>query len=542
MDWRTLPTTAAVVTVLSWASVWLIATKREARLPWPCLVATGAYAALYAAEGAFYLSDYCPLAAVVAFFYFIGANTREGSFGWAARAMPFVLAAEAATGIAQFARTGESLGMTGHFDNPFGFSLCLVFGIPFLLYLARTGGRATRRWAAAGVAATLATIGLAGSRTALLCAGAVAALAYRDVLAEKWRRTKRWQRAAAVTLLIVLAAGAYGVKRDSANGRLLVWGTACEMIADRPWGFGPEGTQREYMNYQARFLEGVEDPYWQNLADNVTYVFSEYLEAGISLGAAGAGAALWLLAATCRRMWRERDEEKRAAAGLLFIAATTGLFSYPLHCPMSWVAAGYGASLAFPARGGGLRWRNRFATGYAAILALALLLARQGSDLQAHREWWRAGMAAQNGDREAVERDYPRLYARLRHYPPFLYNYGVELYCADQYERSEAILEAYCRRTADYDAWIVRGENRRALGRHGEALAAFRKAGAMCPGRVYPLYGQMEIYRDAGDIQRARETAEAITQKPVKVRSAVTESLIEEAQALLNETTQHEKR
>ena len=542
VDWCTLPTTAAAVTVLSWASAWVIGMKREILISAPCLVAFGAFIGLYAWEGSVYLSYYIPLAGTLALFFFIEDNSGKGHFAWVARAVPLVLLAEAATGIAQFARTGESLRMTGHFDNPFGFSLCLAFGIPFLLYLIRTGERRTRRWAIAGVAATLTTIGLAGSRATLLCAGIVIAFQFRRSLAEKWRKAKRWKQATIVLSMVAGMAGAYWVKADSANGRLLIWGTACRMISERPWGFGPEGTHREYMNYQAQFLEKIEDPYWLNLADNVTYVFSEYLEAGISFGVAGAGAALWALAATCGRLRKAQEEEERALAGLLFTVLFPGLFSYPLHYPMSWVATGYAASQLLRPKRGNLRTSPAFVARWAAMSVILLFLLRQEEELQTQREWFRCGMAALSGDREAVERDYPRLYPRLRHYPPFLYNYGAELYYAGQFERSDAILREYSARTADYDAWVLTGEARRATGRHEEAVAAFRKAAAMCPGRLYPLYGEMETYRDAGMTEEARKTAETIMRNPVKTHTPVTEGIIQEAQALLNEHQQNNEK
>ena len=57
----------------------------------------------------------------------------------------------------------------------------------------------------------------------------------------------------------------------------------------------------------------------------------------------------------------------------------------------------------------------------------------------------------------------------------------------------------------------------------------------MCPGRFYPLYQQMEIFKRLGDKGNAIQMANAIRMKKVKVPSSNIERMREEALVVLKE-------
>ena len=55
--------------------------------------------------------------------------------------------------------------------------------------------------------------------------------------------------------LVVLIVFLYFLKRNSADGRLLIWICCLNMIAIKPWfGFGSGGFEAHYMDYQAQFF------------------------------------------------------------------------------------------------------------------------------------------------------------------------------------------------------------------------------------------------------------------------------------------------
>jgi O-antigen ligase len=75
---------------------------------------------------------------------------------------------------------------------------------------------------------------------------------------------------------VVLAlSGLYFMKKDSADGRLLIWRCTYEMVKDKPlFGYGQGGFKANYMNYQAKYFEEHPNSRYAMLADNVNRPFN----------------------------------------------------------------------------------------------------------------------------------------------------------------------------------------------------------------------------------------------------------------------------
>ena len=63
---------------------------------------------------------------------------------------------------------------------------------------------------------------------------------------------------------------------------------------------------------------------------------------------------------------------------------------------------------------------------------------------------------------------------------------------------------------------------------------ASTKAAQIIPNRHYPLYLLAKLYKDAGQTQKAKETAAILLEKPVKIPSLLIETIKQEAEKILN--------
>lgn len=157
------------------------------------------------------------------------------------------------------------------------------------------------------VAATIPVIVgivLSGSRTGMLCAAIVLAVRFSGAV-RRWKYLRR----SVPLLALLLLAGLYLLKKDSADGRLLVWRCSLEMIIDKPlFGHGPGGFTAEYMNYQADYFRTHPDSPYAQLADSVHHPFNEYLLAAVDYGCLGLLVLIVSGAAIVRRY-------RRAAGG-----------------------------------------------------------------------------------------------------------------------------------------------------------------------------------------------------------------------------------
>ena len=329
MDWSVVPTAAAVGTFsLAMLAFFFMRKGRIVVDLWFGVVLV-CWFVLWGMAGGNPDSQYVMLAGVAAFFLFAKANagTEWLTDRQAGVLFSSLLACEALWGIAQFAQTGDSLRVTGHFDNPIGFALAVALPIPFLLSL-------WRNFACGVLVVVLVALCLSASRAVILASCAVAILYnYRSA---RWAKRSLFVRCVCGLCLVAFLIIVYYLKADSANGRLLIWGTALDMIWQQPWGYGIGGVAREYMNYQAEFLSDVASPYWQNLAGNVNRVFNEYLALGIELGVWTMLAALAVLVYVVRAIIREHDEARKVTLLVLFLILFVSLFSYPLYYPFTW--------------------------------------------------------------------------------------------------------------------------------------------------------------------------------------------------------------
>ncbi|MCD8555686.1 MAG: O-antigen ligase family protein [Bacteroides graminisolvens] len=91
--------------------------------------------------------------------------------------------------------------------------------------------------------------------------------------------------------------GVYLYKKDSADGRVLIWKISMNMIKDKPvTGFGPEGFKEHYMHYQAEYLKKSNDNRIKSIAGSNHLAYNEIIRIWIEYGILGLGAYIAILA------------------------------------------------------------------------------------------------------------------------------------------------------------------------------------------------------------------------------------------------------
>ena len=128
----------------------------------------------------------------------------------------------------------------------------------------------------------------------------------------------------------VLALGSYYYKKDSADGRLLIWRVSLSMIADAPLtGHGIGTFEKKYMYYQAKYFEENTDSKFCILADNIIYPYNELLHIGVELGIPGMIISLLFSGIIFRHSDSSKDNIVYRGAFLSLLLFS--LFSYTSH-------------------------------------------------------------------------------------------------------------------------------------------------------------------------------------------------------------------
>lgn len=127
---------------------------------------------------------------------------------------------------------------------------------------------------------------------------------------------------------ILILAGTYYLKKDSANGRILVWKVTTEMIRQHPaTGIGYDQFAARYMNYQAGYMATKASPNEKQLADNVYYAFNDLFQLTAELGSIG-GLGILLLLFVCFNV-KKQSKFRYAGQAILLAYIITGAFYYP---------------------------------------------------------------------------------------------------------------------------------------------------------------------------------------------------------------------
>lgn len=430
-----------------------------------------------------------------------------------------------------------SFTVTGPFDNPAGMSASLAFLLPFLLYFCRWSEKRYRLLAIIPTSLIVTVIVFSRARTAVL--GVVVVFLFFLIRLLKERGIKMHPLhygVISVGLLLVLA-GLFFMKRDSANGRLFIWQCSARLVSEKPVsGYGGNGFTANYMNEQASYFVKNPDSKQVMLADNVRHPFNEFIKWMVNYGLVGLFLTLLLVIIPLSVSWKSDSPEQFIARLSLLSMGICALFSYPLNYSFArlvlvillafMLAANSRQDFTIPS--------GYLSKGIALLFSLGLLGA---TVYQAYhqREWHRVAHRSLRGETDRMSPRYQSLHARLRYNDLFLYNYAAELNVAGKHDESMQVARECDTLWADYDLQMLMADNCLKLQRYSEAESYLNKAAAMCPVKFMPLYRLTELYIETGQNEEARVLAQKIVNKPVKVPSPAINSIKTKMTKFLNE-------
>lgn len=313
----------------------------------------------------------------------------------------------------------------------------------------------------------------------------------------------RYKRLVLLSMAVITLVGAlflYGYKKDSADGRLLVWRVSADMIAQKPLaGHGIGTFQERYMFAQADYFERNPDSRFTNVAEQVSYPFNELVGVTCEQGIVGGLLLLFLVGSAL--LYRGNTEGKTLLIGL----SVFGLFSYP----SAFLSFGllFGAVLACCTSGtlvSGYPFSRRTAVIIAGVVLLAggALLYFISADRNALVNRYALVREASGLTLGRDPNDLPRLEQMAQRLP--IAGFYVEM--GDLYLKIDST---------------------------HRAKYYYRTAARMIPSRLKPYDGLFRAYLQSGQLDSAALMARRIVTMPVKVSNTTTIRIRQTAQEWL---------
>ena len=386
--------------------------------------------------------------------------------------------------------------LTGSFYNPGPYSGFLAMCLPLALHEWLEGKRIWKHLALVALVLMLVVLPSGMSRSAWLAAlvasGYVLGMHYWEEVCRYWKYF-----CVGGLLLAVLGVGAYHWKKDSADGRLLMWKIASKVIT--PWnGVGWENVPGAYGLAQERyFASGKGTPQEEHIAGAPEYVFNEYLQVGIAWGVpAMYGIVLMVIILFS---WGHRDRQFGVCGGL-FSLAIFAFASYPFQF-LEFILA-FLALLMSCAMG----YRKVWVRVLALVLGIGI-----GVYLADHR---------------------PTKNARR------MFEQAHALHKAGQWHASIELLEETMKVSSDAMVLNIIGKNFQALGQPYLAERWFIRSIHRLPNRIYPYYLLAKLYAEHPKYfprEKLEWAVRMVLEKEAKVESTAIMQMREEVKVLLDE-------
>ena len=329
--------------------------------------------------------------------------------------------------------------VTGSFDNPAGFAACLCAGLPFVVFLFIHRNKYIRYagWLAGGV--MVLAVFLSHSRSGMVSVIAVCVM----YLCGRFVHGRLWRYLLLVSMIGLLIIGSYWLKKDSADGRLLIWRCGLEMVKDAPWtGHGIGSFEAKYMDYQADYFKeyGSQNRYAM-LADNVKQPFNEYLGVLINFGIVGLALLLGRLCGHLCIVIGKMLHTGKENSSLYFAINRRILFLF-LSVYVSFYVDGENISCRFHMLTVDYLKLIKIGTWGRNIIYSATVVScfwgqiRLGERTQSERSWQEASVLALCHSYDEALPYYVSLKHRFEESPYFLYNYAAVFTEAKEYEKA----------------------------------------------------------------------------------------------------------
>ena len=434
--------------------------------------------------------------------------------------------------------------LTGSFYNPGPYSGFLAMCLPVCLHEWLKRGKSVGGYIALGVLLLMLCVLPAGmSRSAWIAAAVASAyigwMHYRKQITVWLRKHKVLTIGLVVTLSVALF-GTYQMKKDSADGRLLMWKVSMQAIGEKPLtGYGWDYVAGAYGEAQEKyFSKGDYTEQEEHVAGSPEYVFNEYLQAAMAWGVPVLCVILLLVIVA---MTGHHVSGNYGLFGSMLSLAVFSFSSYPFQFPLFVAAFGllvltglsgwlrfFPVALLFPV---GLCWCAWIYGGYVYFTHV------QEREAVKNR-WQRVRMFYHGGAYSEAVESYMPFHEIMKWNARYLFELGHACHKTGNHEESNRYLKEALRVSADPMILNILGKNCQAEKRYQEAEHCLLRSVNRLPGRIYPYYLLFKLYDEIPEGKYAQErkewAARMVLEKEPKVQSTAIREMREEVKKRIN--------
>lgn len=344
-----------------------------------------------------------------------------------------------------------------------------------------------------------------------------------------------------ITILTILSLiGIYFLKKDSANGRLLMWKIASRAVYEQPWtGYGWEHVAGIYGQAQEEYFSTENyTTIEEYVADSPAYVFNEYLQIALAWGI--PVLCIFLLIIYISTLGLHKRKEYGLCGALLSLC----IFSFASYPFQFWlfiaslellVAAGFSCILPSNKLNVSLLFFAMLCGGFWLVSHIQKESMEEKLSEEIHTLY-------QAGNNEEVVKQGLLLYEHLKKNARFMFEYGCAYHKLQQYNESNAILLDALKLTSVPAVQYVIGLNYQKMQQYKEAETWLLRSTKRLPGRIYPYYLLAKLYNETDSFpkERMQWAARMVLEKEPKIHSTAIRQMREEIKGMISERKKNE--
>ena len=357
--------------------------------------------------------------------------------------------------------------------------------------------------------------------------------------------------AMSLIIFLVIIAGLYQIKPESAFGRLLLWKVSLNMIEENPFvGVGFNKFDVAYNNYQADyFAKGNGSNTEKLLADNVRHAHNEYLQIAAEIGLIGLLIFLGIIFSAFKfsvinnnlntLQLTERVIINISSKAGFIALLVFALFSFPLHILPNLI--NFTFLLAIISRTNKPIFFKEFTLNSLVTKPVAIILIASISVLtikylnlyESYFKWNDAFRAAKIGYFESAKDEYERLFPVLKNNGEFLFFYGASLSAVGNYNKAIKFLEPAKHKFSDPNLYITLGQTYGRLNDFNKAESNLLHASNITPNKLFPKYLLAKLYYNYNMTEKALNMANEILNLDAKIKSTAADEIKTEIKELI---------
>ena len=317
--------------------------------------------------------------------------------------------------------------------------------------------------------------------------------------------------------MILFIISIYYYKKDSADGRLLIWRVSIDMIADAPLvGHGIGTFENKYMYYQAQYFESHPYSKYEKLADNIVYPYNEFLRIGVEQGIIGIIFILCIIASIFK--YTSKEKYNKVYLGGFVSLLTFSMFSYPFNVLLLWLLG----SLLL----GGIQYQKniyaltkyKFQSSWIIIVCLVLSI-KGGHDYYNLKLNVRKLYSESLQKRKVAEAYIERCQVCLQSTPPLLDVYAQYSFLQLPATKSLLILKQASTIIPSSELYCDLGDVYKEQKQIDKAMECYILAKNMLPNRLLPKYKLFCLYREQRDSIKMYKIGQEALLTEIKITS-----------------------